>query len=75
MRVVLPPRARPDVDIPGTLPLNGTLRWSEPDFGWVGEWRLSWQGRDRAWRIAGVSFDEAFRDAMGGAMAVLAGRR
>jgi hypothetical protein len=75
MRVALPPRARPDTDIPGTVPLTGTLRWSEPDFGWVGEWHLSWQGRDRAWRIAGVSFDEAFRDAMGGAMAVLAGRR
>ena len=75
MRVALPPRARPDADIPGTVPLTGTLRWSEPDFGWVGEWHLSWQGRDRAWRIAGVSFDDAFRDAVGGAMAVLAGRQ
>jgi hypothetical protein len=75
MRVALPPRERPSADIPGTVPLTGTLRWSEPDFGWVGEWHLSWHGRDHAWRIAGVSFDEAFREAMRGAMAILAGRR
>ncbi len=75
MRIALPPRERPGADMPRTVPLTGTLRWSPPDFGWVGEWRLAWHGHDHAWRIAGVSFDEAFRDAIRGAMAILAGRR
>ena len=75
MRVALPPRARPDEPLPGTVPLAGTLHWSDAEFGWVGEWRLSWQGRDVTWRIAGVSFDEAFRDAVRGAMGVLSGKR
>jgi hypothetical protein len=75
MRVALPPRTRPDATIPDTVPLLGTLHWSDADFGWVGEWHLTWKGRNHAWRIAGVSFDEAFRDAMRGAMAIMAGQR
>lgn len=53
--------------------LQGSLIWQETATGWVGEWRLTWQGREHAWRIAGVSFDEAYRDAMTGAAAVLSG--
>jgi hypothetical protein len=73
LRVALPPRARPDLDMPGTVPLAGTLAWSETELGWVGAWRMDWQGRPYAWRIAVVSFDAAFRDAMAGAMAVASG--
>jgi hypothetical protein len=75
LRVALPPRAQPDAPMPGTVPLAGTLRWSDADFGWVGEWRLTWHAHEHTWRIAGVSFDAAFRDAMAGALAILAGRR
>jgi hypothetical protein len=73
MRVALPPRATPGVDRPGTVTLGGTLAWSDADFGWVGEWRMDWQGRTHAWRIVGVSFDAAFRNAVAGAMAVASG--
>jgi hypothetical protein len=73
LRVALPPRATPDVPMPGTVTLTGTLTWSEADFGWVGAWRMDWDGQPHDWRIAGVSFDAAFRDAVGGAMAVASG--
>ncbi len=75
MRVALPPRAVPQADLPGTVPLVGTLRWSEADAGWVGAWHMAWEGRDHDWGIAGVSFDAAFRDAVGGAAALLSARR
>ena len=75
MRVALPPRAAPQADLPGTVPLVGTLRWSEADAGWVGAWHMAWEGRDHTWGIAGVSFDAAFRDAVGGAAALLSARR
>ncbi|CAH2601748.1 conserved exported protein of unknown function [Rhodovastum atsumiense] len=75
LRVALPPRATPDAAFPGTVPLTGHLTWSEAELGWVGEWHLDWQGRAHDWRITGVSFDAAFRDALAGALAVLAGRR
>ncbi|MCW3474988.1 DUF2066 domain-containing protein [Limobrevibacterium gyesilva] len=75
MRVVLLPKDRLAVGAapPGSVPLDGTLTWSDAAFGWVGEWRLAWQGRDIAWGITGVSFDEAFRNAVRGAMGVLSG--
>ncbi len=75
MRVALPPGDAPQADVAGTVPLVGTLRWSDEDAGWVGEWHLTWQGQDQTWGIGGVSFDAAFRDAVGGAMAVMSGHR
>lgn len=53
--------------------LVGTLQWSEAERGWQAAWRLSWRGRDRRWRISGVSFDDAFRDAIDRAMGILSG--
>ena len=73
LRVALPPRAAPEEALPGTRDLTGTLRWSDADFGWVGDWRMEWQGQTFAWGIKGVSFDAAFRDALRGAMAIMAG--
>jgi hypothetical protein len=74
MPVVLQPQAQlgakppPDVVL-----LSGTLRWSDQQAGWVGDWRLDWHGRAHRWGISGVSFDDAFRDAVRGGMGVLSG--
>jgi hypothetical protein len=55
--------------VPGALTVEGTLHWSNADPGWTGAW-----GSDgRAWGIQGVSFDEAYRDLVLGAMAVATG--
>jgi len=73
MRVVLEPLGQATTDMPAnTLVVTGTLRWSDTDPGWAGTWRI---GRDRAstWGIKGVSFDDAFRDLVWGAMAVASG--
>ena len=72
LRVVLAPAegAAPRLD-DAVVTLDGTLIWSEADFGWVGRWELS--RPNRRWSIAGVSFDDAFRDAMAGTLAELSG--
>lgn len=53
--------------------LAGTLTWSDAELGWIAEWRLAFAGRTYAWRIKGVSFDDAFRSALRGAAQVLSG--
>lgn len=58
---------------PGLLPLEGALRWSEADFGWVADWQLQWRRREYRWRVVGVSYDAAMRAGMRGAAAVLSG--
>lgn len=55
--------------------LTGTLVWSDADAGWAGNWHVAQGGRERSWSIRGVSFDDAFRNAIGGAAAVLSGHR
>jgi uncharacterized protein len=59
--------------IGGDAGLSGSLVWSEAARGWTARWRLAWQGRDYRWRITGVSFDDAFRDALDHAAAILSG--
>ena len=59
-------------DIPGAVEVQGTLAWTPSAFGWVGAWRLRGAARPEfGWGISGVSFDEAMRDAVRGAMARL----
>jgi hypothetical protein len=73
MHVVLEPMGKAAADTPpDTLVITGTLRWSDTDPGWAGTWRI---GGDQAttWGIKGVSFDDAFRDLVWGAMAVASG--
>lgn len=53
--------------------LTGTLTWNEAAGGWVGDWHLSLRGTPHHWHISGVSLDDAFRDAMRGAMQILSG--
>jgi uncharacterized protein len=49
------------------------MLWSEEALGWVAEWRLAAAGKTYRWQIRGVSFDDAFRNAMAGAAQVLSG--
>jgi hypothetical protein len=69
MQVVVPGEA-PAAD---ALSLLGTLTLSQAALGWVVSWHLDWRGRGYAWGVAGVDFDEAFRDGIRGAMQVLSG--
>jgi hypothetical protein len=55
------------------LPLLGDLRWSDAALGWVANWRLAVNGRGHRWSVSGVNYDEAFRNAVRGAMRVLSG--
>jgi hypothetical protein len=59
-------------DVPLAL-LTGRLAWSNADYGWVGTWRLQDGTSEASWEVRGVSFDEAFRNAIGGAAEVLSG--
>jgi hypothetical protein len=59
--------------IGGDLALVGSLLWSEEALGWVADWRVGTQGKGYQWQIRGVSFDEAFRNAMSGAAQILSG--
>ena len=72
-RTAAPGPARPDLaPPPPDLALRGTVSWVE-GAGWSGCFTLPWRGRDRAWSVEGVSFDEAYRTAMRGAARVLSG--
>lgn len=51
--------------------LHGTLAWQGD--GWAAAWTLAWGGQSHAWDIRGVSFDEAYRNAVAGAAAALSG--
>jgi uncharacterized protein len=51
----------------------GTLDWSETLPGWIGKWRMSWQGADYAWGISGVNYDVAFRNIVRGVVLVASG--
>ena len=53
--------------------LVGRLKWDDSDLGWATEWQMEWQGRPHRWQLRGVTFDEAFRRAIGGAAQILSG--
>jgi hypothetical protein len=73
----------PTVDLPsldaaartigGDLALGGRMLWSEAALGWIADWRLGARGKNYQWQIRGVSFDDAFRNAMAGAAQILSG--
>lgn len=47
--------------------LVGHLDWETNEPGWRAVWRLPLGAQDKSWEIAGVNFDAAFRNAIGGA--------
>jgi hypothetical protein len=74
LRIMLPVRIEPPrIETEGKPLLTGSLVWSDAALGWIGEWRMGWRGQDYAWGIRGVSFDEAFRNAVAGAAQILSG--
>ena len=75
MHLVLLPLANGNAAVPDALVVSGTLRWSDADPGWTGSWhsRGGAGSADIAWGIKGVSFDEAYRDLVWGAMAIASG--
>lgn len=75
MEVAIPGAADPQPnDLPaGRVALRGSLVLSEAAHGWVGAWHVDWQGTGYDWGIAGVNFDEAYRQAVRGAMQVVSG--
>jgi uncharacterized protein len=53
--------------------LTGQLIWVDEDLGWAATWSLGRHAGTHHWQIRGVSFDEAFRNAMGGVAQILSG--
>jgi len=57
----------------GEVALVGRLAWDDRALGWTTAWQMEWQGRPRRWQFRTVTFDEAFRRAIGGAAQILSG--
>lgn len=57
----------------GAQALAGSIVWSDKELGWIADWRLADHGKIYRWQVRGVSFDEAFRVAIGGAAQILSG--
>jgi hypothetical protein len=57
----------------GDVLLRGHLVWSDQDLGWISEWQMDLRGQLHRWQFRGVTFDEAFRRALGGAAQILSG--
>jgi len=53
--------------------LAGELIWDEQELGWAASWLLAAPGGVHHWQIRGVTFDAAFRNALGGSAQVLSG--
>jgi hypothetical protein len=53
--------------------LRGHLTWSDQDLGWINEWQMDFRGQPHRWQFRGVTFDKAFRRALGGAAQILSG--
>lgn len=49
-----------------SVPLVGTMVFSDADFGWTVDWRFAWHGTQHRWRVKGVNFDAAFLNGMRG---------
>ncbi len=57
----------------GDQALVGRLLWSDRARGWIAEWRLAFESKLYRWQVRGVSFDDAFRNGMRGAVQILSG--
>jgi len=55
------------------LALVGRLKWDDSDLAWASEWQVEWQGRPHRWPVRGLTFDDVFRRAIGGAAQILSG--
>jgi hypothetical protein len=57
----------------GDAALIGSLVWSDEALSWIADWRLASAGKAYRWRISGINFDDAFRNAVRGTAQVLSG--
>ena len=57
----------------GDAALSGTLVWTESALGWSASWHMAVEEKDYRWGVSGVSFDDAFRNAIDGALEILSG--
>ncbi|WP_421694870.1 DUF2066 domain-containing protein [Aestuariivirga sp.] len=57
----------------GQIPLAGTLDWSKELLAWKATWRTGAGGMEHSWQVAGVNFDAAFRNGVGGSAQILSG--
>ena len=55
----------------GEVALVGRLVWDDRQLGWATQWQIDQHGRRHRWQLRGVTFDEAFRRGIGGALQVL----
>jgi hypothetical protein len=55
----------------GEVVLIARLVWDEQAFRWNAEWQLDGKGERQQWRLSAVTFDEAFRQGLGGAAQIL----
>ncbi|HZC96692.1 MAG TPA: DUF2066 domain-containing protein [Bradyrhizobium sp.] len=55
----------------GEVALVGRLVWNDRELGWATQWQIDQHGRRHRWQLRGVTFDEAFRRGIGGALQVL----
>jgi hypothetical protein len=58
----------------GEVLLTARLVWDDQALQWSAGWQLDWQGKQQQWQLAAVTFDEAFRQGIGGAAQILAGQ-
>jgi hypothetical protein len=59
----------------GELVLIARLVWDEQALRWNAEWQLDWQGALRRWQVSAVTFDEVFRQGLGGAAQIMSGQQ
>jgi len=57
----------------GDVALAGQLIWEERELGWAASWSLIASGGVHRWQTRGVTFDAAFRNALGGSAQILSG--
>jgi hypothetical protein len=53
--------------------LFGQLTWDDAQLAWDAQWRLDAAGRQHRWKLHGATFDEAFRQSLGGVVQILSG--
>ena len=57
----------------GEVAVVGRLKWDDSDLEWATEWQMEWRDMTHRWQVRSVTFDEAFRRALGGAAQILSG--
>jgi hypothetical protein len=55
----------------GEAVLTARLVWDDQALQWNAEWQLDWHGQPHRWRLSAVTFDEAFRQGIGGAAQII----